>query len=72
MKKGNYFLWGGLALLIVGAIAAAMSQFIIEDALGMERPFGEEPLSIQVSRYGLGVFLLGLALMVYVGWRNRR
>ncbi len=72
MTKGKYFIWTGIALLILGIMAATMSQLIIEGLFGMEREFGEEPLSIKVARYGLLVFVIGLGLMIYGGWKNKR
>ncbi|MCO6475565.1 MAG: hypothetical protein J5I94_03035 [Phaeodactylibacter sp.] len=72
MTKGKYFLWVGLALLLIGIIALTMSQLIIEELLGMERQFGEEPLSIKAARYGLLFSAAGLGLMIYGGWRNKR
>lgn len=72
MTKGKYFIWTGAALLILSVIAITMSQLIIEGLLGMEREFGEEPLSIKVARYGLLVFFIGLGLMIYGGWKNKQ
>ena len=72
MTKGKYFIWTGAALLILSVIAITMSQLIIEGLLGMEREFGEEPLSIKVARYGLLVFVIGLGLMIYGGWKNKQ
>ncbi|MCB0597560.1 MAG: hypothetical protein H6557_35320 [Lewinellaceae bacterium] len=72
MTKGKHFLWAGLALLLLGAVAATMSQMIIEGLLGIEREFGEEPLSMKATRYGLLAFAAGLGLMIYGGWKNKR
>ncbi len=72
MQKSKYYFWAGLALLILGIIAGAFGQLIVEDILGMERPFGEEPLSIKLARYGIGASALGAILMLYGGWRNKR
>ena len=72
MTKGKYFIWTGAALLILSVIAITMSQLIIEGLLCMEREFGEEPLSIKVARYGLLVFVIGLGLMIYGGWKNKQ
>ncbi len=72
MIKAKYLLWTGLALLITGVVASTLSQVIIESLLGIEREFGEEPLSIKVTRYGLLAIASGLGLMIYGGWRNKR
>lgn len=72
MKKGKQFIWAGLALLLLGTVGITMSQLIIESWLGVEREFGQEPLSIKTARYGMLAFAAGLGLMVYGGWRNRR
>jgi hypothetical protein len=72
MNKNKYWLWAGLALLLLGIIGLFFSQLIIEDWIGVERAFGEEPLSLQYTRAGGIAFLLGILLMVYGGWKNRR
>ncbi|MCB0566837.1 MAG: hypothetical protein KDD01_20915 [Phaeodactylibacter sp.] len=72
MTKGKYFMWTGIALLILGVMAVTMSQLVIESLLDIEREFGEEPLSIKVARYGLLVFVIGLGLMIYGGWKNKQ
>ncbi len=71
VKKGKYFLLAGLALLVISILAGAFSEMIIEDILGIERAFGEEPLSIRLARYSLAGFVLGLGLMLYGGWLCR-
>jgi H+/Cl- antiporter ClcA len=70
--KGKHILWAGLALLLLSVLAGAFSQVLVEDILRIERPFGEEPLSIQIARYALGTAAIGFALMLYGGWRNKR
>lgn len=72
MTKGKHFIGAGMALLVVGIIATTMSQMIIEELLGMERAFGEEPLSIKVTRGGLLSLALSLGLLIYGRWRNRQ
>lgn len=72
MSKNKYWFWSGIVLLLIGTIGLFFSQLIIEDWLQIERPFGEEPLSIKYVRAGGIAFLLGAAAMAYGGWRNWR
>jgi hypothetical protein len=69
MNKDRIWLPLGLALLLLGAIGLFFSQWIIEDWLEIERPFGEEPLSLRFVRAGGIVFLAGLLSLAYGGWR---
>lgn len=72
MKRGKFFLLSGLALLVISTLAGAFSQMIVEDILGIERAFGEEPLSIRLARCSIAGFALGLGLMLYGGWLKRK
>jgi len=72
MSNSKYWFWAGIALLLLGTVGLFFSQLIIEDWLQIERPFGEEPLSIKYIRAGGIAFLLGVAFLLYGGWRNWR
>ena len=72
MNNRKYFLWAGLSLLLISIVAITFSQVIVEDILGIERAFGEEPLSIKLTRYGLGGLVVGVGLMLYGSLLNRK
>lgn len=61
----------GVILLLAGILLATFNELIV-DAMQIERAFGQEPLSIRLVRYGLLAAALGLGLMLYGGWKNRR
>jgi len=61
----------GVIFLLAGILLASFSELIV-DIMQIERAFGQEPLSIQLVRYGLLIAVLGLGMMLYGGWRNRR
>lgn len=62
----------GLILLLLGLILTFFSTTIIEDWLGIERAFLEEPLSVKVARAGLVMVVLGTALSIVGYFRKRR
>ena len=72
MNSRKHFLWAGLSLLLISIVAITFSQVIVEDILGIERAFGEEPLSIKLTRYGLGGLVVGVGLMLYGSLLNRK
>jgi ABC-type Fe3+-siderophore transport system permease subunit len=61
-----------VVVILLGTILATFSQIIVEDILGIERAFGEEPLSITVTEVGLVMLLLGVILFVYASWKKRK
>ncbi|MCB9301375.1 MAG: hypothetical protein H6566_12050 [Lewinellaceae bacterium] len=72
MNSRKHFLWAGLSLLLISIVAITFGQVIVEDILGVERAFGEEPLSIKLTRYGLGGLAVGVGLMLYGSLLNRK
>lgn len=62
----------GVATILLGTILTAFSEIIVEDILGIERAFGEEPISITVTEVGLVLLLIGVILLVYGSWKNRK
>jgi uncharacterized membrane protein YidH (DUF202 family) len=61
-----------VGLILLGTILTTFSQIIVENIFGIEREFGEEPLSITVTEVGLVMLFFGVILLVYASWKKRK
>jgi hypothetical protein len=61
-----------VVVILLGTILTTFSQIIVEDIFGIEREFGEEPLSITVTEVGLVMLFFGVILLVYASWKKRK
>ena len=67
----NFTKWG-IPILLIGLILTFFSTTIIEDWLGIERAFLEEPLSVKVARIGFFMAILGVILSIIGFFRKKK
>lgn len=65
MPTSKKIMAAGALFLLLGILAVAFSQTLIEEVLEVEREFGEEPLSLSFVRGGLFIATMGAALLFY-------